>query len=764
MISIFCLLALILFFTLLGLGFTTKKTNPTDFLLLPTIGYAALIGLTYIISANFGLSGADSVCVGIILLLGIVLLRLKTISSSLSQGIKHGLMYDATITMLLPMMTLLLPAIVIGFKYYYGGVNFDYFYNSQDSWFLSTHSVLQYSSDYKTGTADILPLDWSANPQGRFGISLIGAFFLKYAGINALEFNSLLLSSLVVIFALGMSVMCQELFGLKGKILLFAVLVCIASGAYVQSYNYYLLGQISAIPVFILFCILLKRFLDNIDAERTNSNILSIALVVNTLYVLYAILSAFAVFLGGACCLLYLCHKQLRAVLIPAIQVIVMTGIVYVLMNIFALHHSLGVITSWINLSTKVATGHSTIIFPQYMHSTTFLGLLFGLFNYPEYLSLFLWIVHYPVLENTVFSILGLGTLITFSYALMIFAKDNRNNISARTVVLMLAAITIISSFAFFMLSAPYGIFKMQVWFMPILMPIFVVALMKGTNKNSYSLLTICCGIVLLLNFATSSIYMRDSLIADARKKFVLAQGISGNKDIDDFANQLNSRHPGELSLFLSNGTLSAWLGNYIRNENLNLVTHNSQTLADKDFEVGYCIDLRSKAYTPKELWVLQNPKFIQSDITDFPVEAKVIYKNDTFELLDPKNIDTYIFMGSGVYPIEYGKNAAGLPVKIRPVEKNAEIVIYSNKERMVTLSIAASPGHSLTQNAVRDIAITGYDVPQRHYVIKSGTTITIDNVRLRNGFNYFTVDGATAKAASTQKKFNFTISHISVS
>jgi len=296
-------------------------------------------------------------------------------------------------------------------------------------------------------------------------------------------------------------------------------------------------------------------------------------------------------------------------------------------------------------------------------------------------------------------------------------------------------------------------------------MPVFVFGLMQGSgaNKNSYPFITICSSIVLLLNFATSCIYMRDALVSDTTKKFAFALGISGNKDIDDFAKQLNSRHAGELSLFLSNGTLSAWLGNYIRNENLNLVTHNLQTFADQNFENGYCIDLRNKEYTPKELWVMLNPKSMQSDITDFPTEAKVIYKNATFELVDPKNINTYIFLGSGTN-FEYGKNTAGQLVKLRTVFKSTEVIIYSNKKRIVTLSMATYPGHSLTETTVRDIAITGYDISERHYVIKSGTILTIHHVRLRKGFNYFTVDGGTAKAASMQKKFNFTLSHIYVS
>src|SRR5690242_4936511 len=142
--SIVSLLFLLVFFSILGLGIVHLKNERNNFLLLPVFGYTTLITLSYFISANFKIPGATAVGWGVIILVGVLLLRAKKIYD-LSEVVNNKQnVYLFLSAIVLPMITLILPGMLIGFDVFFGFMNFDFFYNSQDAWYLQSHHVLEF--------------------------------------------------------------------------------------------------------------------------------------------------------------------------------------------------------------------------------------------------------------------------------------------------------------------------------------------------------------------------------------------------------------------------------------------------------------------------------------------------------------------------------------------------------------------------------------------------------------------------------------------
>lgn len=733
--SLFSLIALLVFFSVLGLGVASAKMVKERLAIIPALGFGAVIGLGYVLSANFKWPGALAMTAASALLLGSVILRSRILFPALLNAWQTGAVNRFLFICLIPMFTLLVPALFYGFDYFYGSVNFDFFYNSQESWFLKTHDVLQY---LPAEGKEILPLSWSSNFQGRFAVSLIAAFFSYWTNADVLQFNSLLLNTLVVLFALSLSVFCRELFRLGVKGTACAVFFSVLSAGFVQSYSYYLLGQLSALPVFIAYCIFLKSLLDKVSSQagkftQVRAELFMLAVLFNILYILYVILGMFALFLTVVSYFICCYRQPGKNAVLSLVKMVFLTIVVFCLIRISAIPESINIIREWVTTSSKVAAGSGTIIvFSEYLKDS-FLAILFGIVNYPSTVSLFGLVITLAPLRNVTLFLLGIGALATFLLALKSFANARDNSKGSQAVILALAFIVLACAFYFFFSQAPYAIFKIQTWFMPLLIPIYLFAFNKKVQigKKQFGLSTLCFSI-LALNVGASAVYMGDFFAPDKYKRYANVRGITGSKDVTDLASKLNDFPVNEMSLLLNNGIEAAWVANFTRKIRLNAVTHNYQPLEDINLPASPCANVKN--LTPSELWVMTNPHSIRSDVTDAAQGGKVVYQNDSFIVLDPVNVSSFVYFGNGSYPVELnlGRNTA-FPRKFRWISKGVEIMVYSSQDRVADLSIEVTPGYVVTKSPVRQISILTEAV-RRDFSIDSTTLLTVADVKLRKG------------------------------
>lgn len=733
MISLLHLLLLLGFFGLLGLSVASTKMVKERFALLPALGLSALVGSAYILSANFRLSGAMAMSAATVLLLLCALFRSPVLYFALRESSKSGEIKRSLLLALIPLCTLVLPALFYGFNYFYGSVNFDFFYNSQESWFLRTHDVLQFAN---AKGEEILPLSWSSNFQGRFAISLVAAFFSSWLPVDALQFNSLLLNTLVVIFALAVSVFCKEFFRFSHKKLFLAVFLTVLSAAYVQSYSYYLLGQLSAIPVFIVYCIVLKSLLEKIQSQNPSSlleSMLGLAALFNVLYVFYAILSFFALMLTVVSACFYGYKHAEKSTAKALVLTLLFAVVIFIAIRLSAVSESLNIIKEWTATSTKVAAGGSAVIvFSEYLKDA-FLALLFGTVNYPSSVSIFGLVISAAPIRSLLLFFVGLGALTTLLLSLKVYLKAKDMPKSAQAIILALVCIILACAFYFFLSLASYALFKIQSWFMPLLVPLYLYAFNKKISIGNRQLsLSLFCGIVLALNLSASAIYMGDFLASDKFKRYANVRGITGSKDITDLAAMLNHSNIQNMSLLLNNGIEAAWVANFTRGIELQAVTHNFQPLADKDLPAKPCTNLPElNANGP---WVLTHPGSIRSDVTGFAQGGKLIYENNSYWVIDPKTVTSYAYFGRGAYPVELnlGRNTA-FPKKFRWVSRGVEIIIYSNEARKADLVFEVVPGYVVTKDPVRHFSITT-DAKRYDFSAKSQTELLVPQVALRKG------------------------------
>lgn len=741
--SLASLLLLLSFFTIMGLGVTNAKTAKTNLALVPIFGYGALIALAYVISANFKVSGSTGFAYAMALLSASLLFRVRQFSGLLKYTWQNGQLPMFLIVIAIPIFSLLIPASVFGFKYFYAFVNHDFFYNSQDSWYLSTHNVTQFD----TGNHTTVPLLWSASFSGRIGVGLIGAFLSQLTSLDTLQFNSLLLNTIVLMFALALSVFSKEFFGFNRKGALLAVFFSVMSAAYVQGYCYYVLGQISTIPVFIVFCIYLKRFLDNVseqaDKRTTINNAIICGLLLNVLFLLYAILSFFALAIM-ALSYLICCRKQLKLrTLLPVMSIVAFTILIFCIVRLLIVSEAISVFKSWISLSTHVAEGQKNtnifIVCSEYLTEALF-ALLFGLSNYPSLKSIFAVVTHVDFVRVVLLSVFGMTALITTIFIIKNYAQSNENSKGARSIIIALCSIVLLLTTYFYFTLSAYGIYKLQTWFVPILMPIYIYFLSKPYASRSQTLLKCSCSAILLLNLIAGFIYVYDFFLPDNKQGFVNTHGVTGNKDLADIANKLKSLNHSTTHLSLTNGLETAWLADILRDANLNVVTHNKQPLQDMEFEVTTDFESQSKKWPLSGLLVLINPKSDMSDITALPEGGKVVYQNNTYTILDPTDLETYLYLGAGSYPIEHFHGVGStFPTKFRWAEKGIEIFVYSSKPRMRNLMIELTPGYVDNKNQPRQFIVKTL-TKEYKFAVQQTTTLNVA-VDLKQGLNRIIVE-----------------------
>lgn len=744
-------LALVIGFSLLGLPLLMLRRESREFLLAPTFGLTTSVLIGYAISANFGFSGADSMAVSFGLLMVSSIAAAVCCRFRVSAFLPQTYVFlKTTLLYILPALVILIPAIKIGVEFFFGAVNFDFFYNSQDSVYLSSHSVLEF--DIANDNA-IFPLTWSANPQGRFAVSLIGAFALKFLGLNPLHFNSALLASLVLISAFAFAAVARSIYRFGILLSSIAVALFIFSGGFAQGYCYYLLGQISALPIFMAVCIYASRAFtelnENISTQKiaTNDAVVVIFLL-NALYIFYAILSFFAVaVIVGAFFFLIAANKKNALINLRGMTVLAAGSlIVFLLIRVFSLGEAKRTVVDWIVLSLNTAgpSSASSAVFNEYT-TESFIPLLFGFFTYPTGGSIFNSLLGAGEMRSWTLFVVGLLILLTFLWALVKVIRRHLMPIGAKAIIGSISTIALICSFIFFTTKSGYAIFKIGNWFIPLLLPLILAAICLSIRRlRAHDIAFIGIGsLILCANTATAINYIFPLLPVFRTASFENVSNLNGMTGVSELKSQLLSKPDRPLIFHLNNGIKNAWIANEFRDRTVTVLTHNSQPLMDKALPSVPC-SIAAPSFPKDAVLIDDRGAKSDPDILSINQDAQPFFKNAYYSAYFAAGIDHYAFLGRGSYPAttlgDAEAKALGFAKSFRWIEHGLEIYIFTRKSGLADIAFDATPGF-VNGPTHRSLLLITPGIQYDAFFDRKNTRVRFPAIDLKPGMNCLYVE-----------------------
>lgn len=750
---------LLVAFTLLG--YTWTKNIRSGLLIAPTVGLAATVSMAFALSTNFDLAGAKSVALAILLLVALAIIResmgwrqrpLRSVS--LAAELRDY------IVALIPVFIILIPALFSGVADFFGVGNFDFFYNSQDGWFLASHSVNQYEpvDDLRK---TILPLTWSANPQGRFAVTLVSAFFYKYFGINNLHFNAVLLTTCIMCTSLAIYALAVRLLALKKQGALAVATVFVLSAGYAQGYSYFLLGQISAIPLFIALIISLQSILNEWRDPPTGTkrqhfkSVCIIAFWLNALYIFYAILSFFGLallvlsaFFNTTVSLKAYVHMSARILKILASAILL-----FLFLRLLALTTSWQAIIDWINLSLKTAGSNSDSpqVFTEYL-TETFFALLLGVTRYPSSQSILTHLLGEQFSNNLFFLKLGVLSFALFIYLVFNFVRFKAIERSAKAVFLALILISLTCAFVFFASGSGYAIFKIGTWFIPICLTIIVVTLANGHEFSRVKRIAVYASALFILTFNVLSGLNYVYALLPFKKSFgyTEAQSLVEREDVKRIKDWLSKKLENpDIKLDFSDGIRAAWMANELRNfvgVNAYSHAHNTQPLFDDAVvKAPVCPAVEDKA-SSNTILITDHSPGSERDILDFSPRPNFAFAAGNYYAVPMSAVNFYASLGRGTYPSytlsESEAKHTGLPKTFRWVEKGFELYVYSAKSGYISVTIDIVPGYVEGPDS-RTLKMVGAKTQRMLSFSKTDPKVHFSSVPIDAGYNCFYFESA---------------------
>ncbi|WP_343741447.1 hypothetical protein [Herbaspirillum huttiense] len=746
-------LLLLAIFALLGYSWSSGRRG--GLLLAPAVGLASVVLLSYFLSANFDLTGAAAVAVALPLLASVLLVREWRLRETFSQryAFLRADLRDAGLA-LLPLLLLIVPALHQGVSDFFGVGNFDFFYNSQDGWYLSSHSVNQYAADVYDR---ILPLTWSANVQGRFAVTLLSAFAYKYLDLNTLHFNAVLLTTCVATLCLAAYAFASSMLNLSARWATGAVFALICSAGFAQGYSYFLLGQLSAIPLFLALALSFKPLLEWSQAFPSDNgnvgwrHVAVIAFWLNALYVFYAILA----FFGAALFVLSVMFNTIGRLanwkigLVRIGKVVALTLLLFVLLRSFSLPAAAQAIVDWINLSLKTA-GSSVDgpkVFTEYL-TEGFLALLLGLVRYPSVQSVFGALLVWEGSSSKALLALSAVGIISFLVALSFFARAKNIPRAGKATLGALCAMSLACAAVFFVTGSGYAIFKIGSWFIPICLMAVVAALSLSNRLSGVKrwLLTLACLVLVVSNLLAAFNYTFAFL--PLRKLFGYRENASMVEaaDVETFRHWLATQPHKQVDLDFLDGIKAAWFANELRDMPVDVMaySHNLQPLADRKLGVPVCAVPSSTAFDDVLLVSEHLPGDGQDVISRMQPSPAVTFSSGKYHALEMSKLDLYASLGRGTYPSyslsdsEMRNNQ--LPRTLRWVEGGFELYVYTRRAGYVDVSMDAAPGF-MNGPPVRTLTLNAGSASQQQTFTKDRHQVSYTRVPVSAGLNCFHIE-----------------------
>jgi hypothetical protein len=591
-------------------------------------------------------------------------------------------------------------------------------------------------------------LSWSADPQGRFSVALLGSFANRYLGLDPLHFNAELLAALVLVFSFSTGVFVTYVYRFRGIQWLLAVSAIMLSAGFVQGYTYFLLGQISALPLFLLTLAIASRLMNNDEEGALTKNnrwdFTAIILLLNCLYVFYAILAFFAmVIIGIALAVrMYQDYKSASKIIYRFGCVFLGFILIFVLARILSVEQTISSIMDWIHLSTKTASASITapMVFSEYL-TEGFLGLFFGVFNYPINASFFNHFLPNNKFYNGILLSIGITILICITWATTKFIKFSSKKNETTAIVIALVITAIGCGVAFFITKSGYAIFKIGNWLIPLIMPLFIGAIFlprlssSRMMNNSFSAL---CTLIVFMNMVAAASYLYVYFPGTNYNAFENAKGINGSREVSILAKQFHSNNTEKFILDMSDGIKNAWAANEFRFAKLTPLTHNLQPLADR---LPPAIPCEHAPAFSEDMLLINERSNIAIDVTHDFKAAAPIASTEHYAVYNTAEIETYTFIGQGAYPTEHISDkiseATGFPKSFRWVEKGVEIFVYSHQPKLVNITIKVLPGY-VDGPKDRKLSISYEKKNITSSFSKEHSDIHLSDVNLNSGLNCF--------------------------
>ena len=637
---------------------------------------------------------------------------------------------------LAPAAVLLIPAASTGVESFFGSVNFDFLSQSQDSWHLAYNSVNNVEPLFQRA---IVPLNWSSG-SGRFAISMLGAGTHGLLGSDMLRFNSALICAIVAAHSLALSAFVREIYGLRDLRAFTAVAIVLLSAGYTQGYFYYLLGQLSGLPLFVIALIWGKRFFEASEhpAREWLPKAIALAFILNSLFLFYPVLSGFAAaVLGGAAAAELVrtrasAHPRLRPWLVCFSIVTTTFLVVQIIVS-----DELQILRFWINVISGVQPSDAAApvtVFTEYVTEQSF-ALALGLVNYPSSASALARWIEDEALRNEMLlagGFLSIASLWIAGWRHFRFAPSNEGNLA-----LALLLITSLCLFAFFATRSSYALFKLSSWFIPLLLPLFLTpAFLEPASR--WMVLPRAGGFATLaLNFLVAVTYGLAFIQADGKNFFLNTRSINGNTELRRLRPAVNSLGALPVTLALPNPFETAWVANEFRGREVRPLAHNTQVLDEVRSRSEPC----AKPPPPLQgtFVISTNPRSDAADITPEPIGATALYHGSKYSIHAGDDIERLVVFGHGAFPVEtipqLMAKARGFPTRFRWVERGVEIFIYARRPQRVEVTFDLIPGYVVSPTTRRFIAaMDGRAVEYAGQ--RPTTTVTLDGMELRSGMN----------------------------
>ena len=590
-----------------------------------------------------------------------------------------------------------------GGGYFITNPNFDFIYQSVDARYMATHDPTVFDPPLN-GSLD-LPLDWSANQQGRYLSSVLQAAMAKYFFHGKILEGSV--SAFVyfyIVFAVSVYVFLGSFLASKKNVLLATILTMTSAYAWVPI-RYMLIGQLSSISIFLLLIGGFARLLAKKELPLFKE-VLPLAVTLGFLGIIYFALGFFAVCIIGLIYLLSGIEVSFKRKIIFLFVPVGICSIVYFLPYITKPQVMVEIISHWFEVIFSKMYSQVNIdqICVEYLGELISLRML-G-FD-PLHLSMINDSLVDPLSGMYVITCI----LAWLGYGYMTFLVWRRGS---ETGALVKATWLTMSGFVclFFATQGGYLVFKSlsYLFFAPALT---YFALLESKNLGAIHKRIVGTIALTLGCISLSGIFVENEELLSDRIGSRFGIGIGMNRDYVQLINYLRTKTPNQkitLALPTPNqqGYVLLGAGNY---QNAG-IGQNSQVLENARWSSGAC-DLPNLSNT--DLIVVPSRFSSTADAASNPTYTNPVFENSQYAVVEFKNIHKLIVFSRGFYSPEPVQMAWNSTYEIaRWSTGRSAILVYSDEASLgVSGRILTYGDLILKSSAIKDGGIMLAGMPK---------------------------------------------------
>ena len=347
----------------------------------------------------------------------------------------------------------------------YAAQNFDAYYAIQDATFLSSNPTSTIAKmTAMRDASELLPLNWSSSTIDRYGPSFLlaslGAFKVtnlwsqaQYLGVGILMIHVLVFYQIANLLSSRIQ---------RRSVIFLAIFGGVFSPFFIMQWQYFMFGQMVAIPGFLLLIMKLSEF------RSSRQEYLQIVLINSFLFISYPAIffvsTAFTFIAIGVKS--YSLGSSIKGIFVRFFYAIIAFVCFLTLSFAGSLENPAKRFMVWFSTNTDKnsdVTWQTLQLFSQFTSKFAF--------------PLWLGIIPYPfsgMLTSLQLSLLSVIALLVFSFFVKQLAHSARENQFARTFIFLFIFL-LLFVFAAFVLAEAYLIVKVLVWLMPVITVMFLV-------------------------------------------------------------------------------------------------------------------------------------------------------------------------------------------------------------------------------------------------------------------------------------------------